>query len=52
MFSCFIVILYLIVYGWVWRIITTMEESAKGGTQLLLQLTCFLEFLEKKTPIT
>ncbi len=50
MFICFIAILYLIVYGWVWRIITTMEESAKGGTQLLLQPTCFLEFLENKTP--
>lgn len=44
--------LYLIVYGWVWRIITTMEESAKGGTKWSLQPTSFLEFLKKKNQIT
>jgi len=44
--------LYLIVYGWVWGIITTMEESAKGGIRLLLQPTSFLEFLKKKNQIT
>lgn len=43
--------LYLIVYGWVWRIITTMEKSANEGTKLLLQPTSFLQFLEKKNQI-